>query len=407
MTQVLHIWPQEPRVRADQIEVSAVIEAPGRERQDLWYRIPAACGEHLPARCDHFVVGAVFLLMQAGFDARVHGQVSPSLLRNLAEFQAAWVAMQEGLTTVEIYADVESEPGPSFDGGQTVMAFSAGVDSCYTARRHARGIGTRFPRKLTAGVMVQGFDIPLGDSDAYALAAGRSRRILSSLGIELITMSTNYRDLVADWNHSHGAAISSCLHLFGGRFSAGLLGQTFTYGELRHVAEGVNALTDPLLSSDAFRIVPDGAAFERADKILTMGDWPEFLGNVRVCWQGPRKDRNCCRCEKCIRNILTFRALGLGLPSAFDADVSDDQIRVLNPGDLIRATIRYSGLPKLAAAHGASGPWVRVLERRLRANALRRRIQDGPLKYIFRARYYAGRVWARIKPGGIWWSRLR
>lgn len=407
MPKALHVWPEEPRTRDGEIEVSAVIEVPGRERQELWYRIPAACRQHLPARSDHFVVGAIFLLMQEGLDVRVHGQVSPSLLRNLAEFQSAWVAMHNGLTAVDIYAESEEEPESSAPRDQTVMPFSAGVDSCYTAFRHARGIGTRFPRKLTAGVMVHGFDIPLADKDAFALAAVRSGRILSSLGLELITISTNYRDLVADWNHSHGAAISSCLHLFSERFSAALIGQTFTYGELRHVAEGVNALTDPLLSSDAFRVVPDGAALERADKILAMRDWPEFLSNVRVCWQGAQKDRNCCRCEKCIRNILTFRALGLGLPSGFDEDVSDSQIRALNPGDLVRATIRYSGLAQLAEAHGASGPWVRVLQRRLQLNSIRRRLQSGPLKYFLKAPYYAGRVWARIKPGGIWWNASR
>ncbi len=34
-------------------------------------------------------MGAVFFLMQTGLDAHVHGQVSPSLLQNLVEFQAS------------------------------------------------------------------------------------------------------------------------------------------------------------------------------------------------------------------------------------------------------------------------------------------------------------------------------
>ena len=188
-----------------------------------------------------------------------------------------------------------------------------------------------------------------------------------------------------------------CFRLFSRRFSEGLIGQTFTYGELRHVAEGVNALTDPLLSSDSFQIVPDGAAFERADKIETMRDWDEFLRNARVCWQGPQKDRNCCRCEKCVRSILTFRALGLGLPPCFERDVSDQQIAALNPGDVIRATIRYADLGRLAQEHGAAGPWVGTLERTLTTS--RRKKEPGIYRTIYRLPYYAGRVMARIIPG--------
>lgn len=393
---MLHIWPEEPSREDELLIVAAVIEVPGRDRLRLWYKLPEAYQQHLPPSSDHLLVGAVFLLMQLGLDVRVHGRVSPSLLRNLTEFQAAWGQMQKGLTNVEICADDEREfePRPDRKGG--LVAFSGGVDSCFTAFRHVRGEGLRFPRSIAGAVMVHGFDIPLGEPDMFALAVERSRRIVSSLGLDLVTVATNYREVVADWSHSHGAAIASCLALFGAGYREGLIGQTFTYGELHYLVEGVNAITDPLLSSDSFRIIPDGAAFERADKIRALGHWDEFLQYLRVCWEGHQKDRNCCVCEKCIRNILTFRALGLGLPPCFDHDIDECQIKRFRPGEEIRANIRYGNLGQLAAASGASGSWVRTLERRLASE--KRSQRSLVLRIMRRLRYYAGRVLARLNP---------
>jgi hypothetical protein len=277
------------------------------------------------------------------------------------------------LVGVEIDADVECEPDPLESRKGALAAFSGGVDSAFTAYRHATGTSVRHPRRVAGLVMVHGFDIPLSEPDVYDLARERAGRMAASLGLSLIPVVTNHREVVGDWPHSHGAAVASCLALFGRGFNEGLIGQTFTYGEIRHIAEGVNALTDPLLSSDSFRIIPDGAAFERADKIRVLAAWDEFLRDARVCWQGPQKDRNCCVCEKCVRNILTFRALGLGLPPCFERDVDDAQIRRLRPGEETRAAIRYGQLAALANASRAAGPWVEILEKRLASERRARR----------------------------------
>jgi hypothetical protein len=310
-------------------------------------------------------VGTIYILMQVGHDVRVRGQVSPSLIRNLSEFQGAWASWVTGLNQVSITADREMEAEVSSDRQGALVSFSAGVDSCFTAYRHARGEGVRFPYQLAGGLMVHGFDIPLSEPETFASAVERSRRILASLGIELIPLATNFREVVSDWSHAFATAVSSCMMLLGGGFSAGLVGQGLTYGGFHLLREGSNPLTDPMLSSDSFRIVPDGGAHTRAEKVWAMRRWQEFLEGARVCWAGPHKDRNCCECEKCVRNILTFRALGLGLPPCFERDVTDRQIRALTLGAGALPWIRYAKLGELAKTHGADGRWVRTLNRRL------------------------------------------
>lgn len=392
-----HLWPEEPTRRNGAIESAARIEVPGREPMRLWYQLPEELELDLVAHSDHLVVGVAFLAMQLGLRMKVHGQVSPSLLRNLVEYQAAWCQMRPGLVGVDIDATLEREPDLPESRKGALVAFSGGVDSAFTAFRHVSKVGVRRPRRVAGLVMVHGFDIPLDDPAAFALARERSGRMAASLGLSLIPVVTNHRDVVGDWPHSHGAAVASCLALLGRGFNEGLIGQTFTYGEIRSIAEGVNALTDPLLSSDSFRIVPDGAAFERADKIRVLAGWSEFLHEARVCWQGPRRDRNCCVCEKCVRNILTFRALGLGLPPCFERDVEDEQIRRLRPGEEKRAAIRYGGLAALANASGSAGPWAEVLENRLAS--VRRERRSRILRLVRRLKSAVGRRLGADDPG--------
>ncbi len=155
---------------------------------------------------------------------------------------------QPGLSCVEVTADKEEEAAIRSEDKGSLVAFSGGVDSCFTAFRHARPTTTRFPCRVTAGIMVHGFDIPLDEPATFTSAFERSGTMLSSLGLESIPMATNYRTEVAEWTHSFGAALASCLMLFSGRFKAGLIGQGLTYGELSLLHEGSNPLTDPLLS---------------------------------------------------------------------------------------------------------------------------------------------------------------
>lgn len=395
---VLHIWPEEPVRRDGCVTVSSTIEAPGKDRKQLWYSIPESQEANLAANADPLVIGAIYLIMQSGHDVQVHGEVSPSLLCNLDEFQAAWTAWIPGPKKVTILADHEDKPAFTQKRNESVVTFSGGVDSCFTAYSQVQAYVRPNPCHLTAGVMVQGFDIPLNQPEVFASAVKQSRILLSSLGLELIPIATNYREVVTDWVHSFGAAAASCLSLFSGRFRVGFISQGFTYSEFQLLREGSNPLTDALLSSDSFRIVPAGTEFARASKIYAMRDWEEFLRYLRVCWEGPQKDRNCCNCEKCMRNILTFRALGLGLPPCFEHDISLQQIRTLRMGDRILRNVRYDALLPLAKACGTAGLWTDVLAKRLAAE---RRAEDSKLLHMYhRYRRRASKLLAGLRHNG-------
>ena len=191
----------------------------------------------------------------------------------------------------------------------------------------------------------------------FESAFRRAETILSSLGVPLIPVVTNVRHIEHAWDDMMSAGVASCLALLQSQARTGLVPAEFAY----HLVPrwGAHPLTDPLLSSDSFRIVHDGAGFTRPEKIETIADWPEALANLRVCWAGTHRDRNCGRCSKCVRTIMAFRAVGLPLPPCFEHDVTNRQIRAL--GRLDRAEQRTQrALLDTVAERGVQGSWVRA-----------------------------------------------
>ena len=114
----MHLWPEAPVRRNGKVIVSAVIESPGEEQKKLWYSIPENQEASLSKNADPFVLGSIYLIMQSDYDVQIHGDVSPSLLCNLEDFQAAWAAWMPDLKKVTIKADREIEPTLSRKGPQ-------------------------------------------------------------------------------------------------------------------------------------------------------------------------------------------------------------------------------------------------------------------------------------------------
>jgi len=362
------IWLEEPVISDSSVEVAAVFESPNC-RQRLWYRVEPERRADLADSADPFVIGLVHLAMSVGEGVLVHGKVSPSLLQNLEVFQQAWSAWKpDRYRPVEIRAESEEEPDLPRRSG-AISGFSGGVDSCFTAFRHARGVTTHRPFPLQASVMVQGFDIPLDDVDGYGRAAAKAERQLDGLGVELYRVATSFRKQPVDWVDAFGAGLAAVLALFQRRFRAGLIAQGVSFDSYKTFVVGSNSLTDPLLSSSSFRVVPDGAGFTRIDKIAALAPWKDGLEDLRVCARNKVRDENCCVCEKCVRNILSFRALGLELPTSLPHDVTDEQIRSLEPITKHKINVGYGPIVRQADTAGlGEQSWVGALRDVIKAS---------------------------------------
>jgi len=370
----IHLWQEEPILADGNITLSATIELPNQSRFNLWYSVPEEYNRFLSPNCDPFVVAIILFAMKQRVNLAVRGAVSPSLLRNLTEFQIAWHCWHPQLyQLIDIAAEVEAEL-PINSSNATIAAFSGGVDSCFTVWQHQTGNNGRLKRPIDAGLMVGGFDIPLEKTAVFDAAAAKSKTMLASLGVELILMKTNFRQLPVNWEDAFGTAIASSMMLLQGGYRTGLIGSSAIYSALL-IPYGSNPITDPLLSSHNFEIIHDAAGFDRLDKIRQLAQWPEALENLRVCWEGDsasalaelRQDSNCGKCEKCVRTILGFRLQGIPLPACFPQDITDAQILALRG---IKEDQLTELDPILAAAKTAKiqDSWVKALETTINRN---------------------------------------
>ncbi|MFD7003213.1 hypothetical protein ACFWA5_44940 [Streptomyces mirabilis] len=319
----------------------------------LWYRVDARHESHLTDVMDPFLLAALFLAMRKGEDLHVEGSVTATLLENLEEFQAAWVQWRpDRYSVVGLSADREVPDRARSDARPAVQTFSGGVDSAFTTIRHVKKAAGRGSYDLTGAVMVHGFDIPLEERKAYDALYARSVPLLQGVGVELLPVTTNFRKLwhsdLSHWEDAFATGMASVLTLFSGKYEHGIVASSEPYGSLV-LPWGSNPMTDWMLSGGRIRMHHDATGIERSDKVAGLARlWPEGADNLRVCWQGEQKDRNCCRCEKCIRTILNFKVSDSPLPRAFPHDVTPGQIRSLrglaeahvNPLRQILATAR-------------------------------------------------------------------
>jgi hypothetical protein len=308
------VFPESPVLEAGRAVLRARVEGLGREPRMLWFSAEARHAELLTPLADPFVCALQFPAMRAGAALVVHGPVSRVLLRNLEQFQEVWRAWApRHVAPVPMRADREVEGAPATR--DSLMLFSGGLDSSYSVYQHHRRLVGRRSRQIAAGLMVLGFDIFPTEIDEFQRAFENSRRMLESLGIELWSMWTNFRDVVLDWEQAHGTGIAACIHAVGARFGFGLVAATASVGASALRPWGTHVLTDRLLSSDRVHVITDGADnMGRMTKAGLVAEWPEAMARLRVCHESARRDRNCGVCTKCVMTSLIFLANGLPLP---------------------------------------------------------------------------------------------
>lgn len=300
------------------------------EIPDEWAHLSAIQGQSDEVH-DPLVRALFFSASEAGRKLIVHGRVSRSLLTNLAQYQKMIEAWWPHYRSAEIVADTVVEELPLRPSRpQAIMGFSGGLDSCYTLYRHKKGLATENRQDVGACLFVHGFDIPLADQAAYDLAFERARQITEDIGALLLPMRTNLHPKLPWWPHTHPAAITAALSLYGGGYSTGLLASTctqhMTMSDVPAFGLSSTAWSDPLLSSDEFRIVHDEHR-TRIEKSAVLRDWEMARKLLRVCWEGEDKSRNCGVCEKCVRQMLTMRVAGIDDLSAFGQEFTPELIR--------------------------------------------------------------------------------
>ncbi|HVJ32049.1 MAG TPA: hypothetical protein VND94_02945 [Terriglobia bacterium] len=340
-----------------------------RDRRDLaiFFDLLDERNLPIPRALDGFVFGIVFYAMRLGQDIRVHGAMSAAALRNLREFQEAWVRWKPSrYNKVEIIPDTVLGDAVFTRKDEAIAAFSGGVDSIFTLLRHATGtlgLGS-YPLKHSV-LMVHGFDVPLSELKQFDALRERTEPFLRELKVTAKTIRTNLKELaLQSWEDSFSSQLACCLHNYAHDFGYALIGSSEPYDALV-LPWGSNPATDYLLSGSALRIVHDGAGYSRTQKVETLAQNPLASAAVKVCWEGKETHRNCGICEKCVRTRLNYLAVGIADPACFDTPFDLATVKAINLRNDAQCAELIS-IATYAKAKGIEAPWLKALEARIR-----------------------------------------
>jgi hypothetical protein len=206
----LHVWPKPPEICDGEVRLHAVFDGLYSGNKTIEIAVQQSALHHMPLRSDHFALAALFPAMRL-FDAcHIHGEVSRSLLVNLSELNAFWHFWRPQIYR-QVHLETDKLAEKSLSSEQRsghVFAFSGGVDSSATLRRHAsESLGWR-NRHVAAAVIIHGFDIPVSDIRGFRGAYERAERITSSVGVPLTSARTNLRELADDWEDAFGVKLA-------------------------------------------------------------------------------------------------------------------------------------------------------------------------------------------------------
>jgi hypothetical protein len=315
---------------------------------------------------DFAVLTALFSAMRHRMILRVHGPVSERLLTNLEEFQEAWALWRpDRYAVVPIIAD-EERHATAKSAGTGIFAFSGGVDGSFALLRHHLGRAGRRRRQPIAAVLIHGFDIALSENAAFETACKRATGILSTLGVPLVTIRTNWRDVIcAHWELEFGSGIAACLHQFSGIAGTGVFGADEDYAHLQF-PWGSNPVTNHLLSGGDFDLWTEGGGFTRTERVGLICERPDIATQLRVCWQGRVAGSNCGRCEKCIRTKMNFLAQRIE-PLCFDDPLTVRQVLGVKAHNPVQIAYLQEIL-EAARRNEIHDLWVKALSLTIRKN---------------------------------------
>lgn len=344
------------------------VEGPGGPRVQSWWRMPGVTDLPSPPALDAFVGGHVLSAAMSGQDLVVHGPMSRGGLFNMGQMIAIRRVLSPRLypRPVTVTPDrVVEAPDGTGPPAPVVAALSGGLDSTFTAVRHARRLIGDAAYPLAALVMVHGFDAPLDRPDLFEAMRRRAEPLAEGLGLPLYTVVTNSREHGGRaWPQSAIPLTAAALSQFWGRASAGLVSGGAPYGTPRFGTTHPPIL-DALSSNDFFRVVTDGGGFGRADKIEALLPFPRDLAGIKVCWEGPDPSRNCGHCQKCVMTRLNFLAAGMPDPPCFETPLALAHIAGLRLPSVGAARDLFRACWNELVQRGRSGPAVRLLTRRL------------------------------------------
>lgn len=326
---------QKVRVTAKTVLVSAFrIEVEideGSEKKVLFFKSDVPFWEDAPLNDDYIAVALCHYCSNKKLDLFIDGSVTESVLRNLDEHIKIWSVWRPDLySQVRIEARNAATDSPRRDK-PAVMAFSGGLDACFSLAAHQAKWEGDPGRSIMLGILIVGFDIKEKEQSTIRLAYKSAKRILGAFGAGCAMIATNWQtDFCPDWRMGCDVGLACVLHTLADGYSRGIISADDSFlEELRDDPYSCNMTTNHLLGSYTFPVLLTGGTHTRLEKAGFACKYPVFLNNLRVCWQRLESGTNCGVCEKCVRTRLEMMVYGVE-PDIFNQPMEERQIEQLD-----------------------------------------------------------------------------
>lgn len=286
-------------------------ETAGRPPERLWFDVPEAWADGIGASGNPWLAALLPLAVTLGEPLELPLPVDPALRDGVEAVMRVWKGwFPAHYAPIAIRAEM-APAAPASGAGRTGTFFSAGVDSFHTLLRHEPGGDALRRFAIDDLVTVWGLDVPLERAAAFAALHGSIREVAAALGKTPVTLATNLRETGwrdANWGRiAQGPALAAIALVLEERYRRMLIPSSVPFHSAR--AWGTHPLVDPLLSTTRLELRDDGALSRRIGKTEALVGSPLALRHLHVCW-AEGSERNCGRCEKCLRTLTTFELFG-------------------------------------------------------------------------------------------------
>lgn len=248
---------------------------------------------------------AILPAMRRGEPIHVEGAISETFLDGVKQVMEYYVSSFDGFTVVPISADAYYKAEPSVSSRKASF-FSGGVDSFFSLLKGRD--------ELTDIITIRGFDMSLKDQARWEKTRASAQAVADELNIKLHEVECNFGSIIKAYGkwleHGHGIALASVARSLAGLFGEVRIPSSDSIED--QVPWGSSIFSDPKYSDERLEVVHDACAANRVDKTVYLGNEPLALKYLRVC-PGSKHDElyNCCRCEKCLRTMVSLYAIGV------------------------------------------------------------------------------------------------
>ena len=295
------------------VRLQAKFEDAGMESV-LWYETNGKFGQYMTTeRVDAFLVGLLWLGLKKGQNIKVNGPLSEKLFYGLNNHLIPLIAQIYKYKPIQVQCEnLISTPLPNEGGVGTGL--SCGIDSLSTVYEHQ---GASIPEhyQITHFTFFNtGSNQMMGSKQwqeqIFQERAAWAMNCAAELGKELIIVDSNIHDVLKmSFVTTHTLRNISALLVFQKLFhiyyySSGY--QTIN-AKFNKDSASYDVLSLPLVSTENVTFYSAGSNYSRVQKTQMVSDYKISYKYLNVCLF---KTKNCGRCLKCKRTLLTLDILG-------------------------------------------------------------------------------------------------